>query len=120
MRMTRTTQSYGREGERIAVDFLVKKGYRIVRRNYRFGRGEIDIVAQDGAELVFVEVKTRRTSTFGEPEEAVTRKKQSQIRTVAEGYLFEHAIDDQPCRFDVIAVTCKKNEYFISHLENAF
>ena len=81
--MTHRTQSFGREGERIAVDYLTEKGYRILRRNYRFGRGEIDIIAQDGTELVFVEVKTRRTSAFGEPEEAVTPKKQSQIRTVA-------------------------------------
>jgi putative endonuclease len=112
--------SCGRQGERIAVDYLLKKGYRILRKNYRFGRGEIDVVAQDGAELVFVEVKTRRTTAFGEPEEAVTQKKQAQIRSIAEGYIFEHALDDQQCRFDVIAVSYRQNGPFIRHLKNAF
>ncbi|HUN65692.1 MAG TPA: YraN family protein [Bacteroidota bacterium] len=114
------TSSLGRKGETIAVDYLRKKGYRIVGQNYRFGRGEIDIVALLEGTLVFVEVKTRRTARFGAPEEAVTPKKQNQIRKTAEGYLFEHDLDDQSCRFDVIAVSSRRGTTSVTHLENAF
>jgi putative endonuclease len=93
---------------------------KILCRNYRFERGEIDVVAEDGRELVFVEVKTRRTKSYGEPEEAVNAKKQAQLRKVAEGYLFEHRIDDRPCRFDVVAIFFHNGKAEIKHFKNAF
>ena len=110
----------GKAGEDLAVDFLLKKGYRILQRNYRFERGEIDIIAVDGDELVFVEVKARRSSSFGDPEDAVSPAKCEQIKRVAEGFLLEHDIDGKPVRFDVVAVLYERNLPIVRHLEDAF
>jgi len=108
----------GRLGEDLAAQFLEGKGYRIIERNYRYDRGEVDIVAQDGTELVFVEVKLRETEEFGSPEEAVTPFKEEQLKKVAEGYLFEHALEDQSCRFDVVAITYVGGKPRIRILQN--
>ncbi len=110
----------GRTGEDLAARFLQEKGLKIIGRNYRFERGEIDIIAEEGDELVFVEVKARRTDTYGTPEEAVTEKKQKQIYDVADGYLYEHDIHDRPCRFDVVAIEFRNGRAEIRHLRNAF
>ena len=110
----------GTLGEGVAAHYLVKKGYRIVEQNFRFDRGEIDIVADDRGTLVFVEVKARRSKTFGEPEDAVTPKKRKQIRKVAEGYLFTHDIDGRECRFDVVTILYRGDQVEIRHIENAF
>jgi putative endonuclease len=110
----------GTIGEDVAVDYLMKKGYRIIQRNYRFEHGEIDIVAEDGNVLVFVEVKARRSKEFGEPEEAVTSCKRGKIRATADGYLFENDIDDKECRFDVIAIDYHDNKTEIRHIIDAF
>jgi putative endonuclease len=110
----------GTVGEDAAVEYLSKKGYRILERNFRFERGEIDIIAEDRDVLVFAEVKARRSKAFGEPHEAVTGQKQRQIRKVAEGYLFMHEINDRECRFDIIAVHYKGSTITIEHFENAF
>jgi putative endonuclease len=114
------TRSRGTEGEDLAVAYLEGLGYRIHKRNYRFGRGEIDIVAQDGETLVFIEVKARRSNSFGDPEEAVTLRKRRQIRKIAHGYLFERRIDDRECRFDVIAVGYESGKPVLRHIEQAF
>lgn len=92
----------------------------IRQRNYRFERGEVDIVADDGEELVFVEVKARRSKSYGEPEEAVDEKKQAQLRRVAEGYLFEHEIEGRACRFDVVAIFFHNGRAHINHFKSAF
>ncbi len=113
-------QTWGKEGEDRAVGFLLKKGYRIIERNFRFGHGEIDIVAEDGATLVFVEVKSRRSKSFGEAEEQISMHKRKHLRRVAEGYIFKHNIDGIACRFDVIGVQYVGKETEIRHLENAF
>ena len=110
----------GASGEDIAVDFLGKKGYRIIERNYRFERGEIDIVAEEKDLLVFIEVKARSTLAFGEPEDAVTVNKRKRIRKVAEGYLFQHNIDGKACRFDVVAIRIDGKCREVHHYENAF
>lgn len=110
----------GIAGEELAVDFLLKKGYRILERNYRFERGEIDIIAEDNNTLVFVEVKTRRSKEFGEPEDAVTPGKQKQIKQTAEGYIFQYQIDDRSCRFDIVAIDIGMKEPSIRHIEDAF
>jgi len=114
-----TRRDTGREGEDDAVDYLTKKGYRILRRNYRFGRGEIDIIAEDGDTLVFVEVKSR-IGGIGLPEEAVTERKRRQLATVAEGYLMKHDIGEKDCRFDVVAIFRKGGQTEIRHLSNIF
>lgn len=113
-------RAQGAIGENLAAEFLEKNGYLILQRNYRFERGEIDLIAKDGDELVFVEVKARTSKAFGSPEESVTPEKQEQIRNVAEGYLFENGIEDQPCRFDVVAIRYEKGKPNITLIRNAF
>ena len=110
----------GNAGEDLAAAFLQRNGLKILERNYRFERGEIDLIAEEGDELVFIEVKMRRSTMFGVPEDAVTEKKQEQVHTVAEGYLFEHDIDTRPCRFDVVAIEFKNGTAEIRHIRNAF
>ncbi len=116
----RNRREQGTEAETLAATFLEGRGMRVIERNYRFERGEIDIVAEDGNELVFVEVKARRSNSFGEPEDAVTPEKEEQIKKVAEGYLFERQIEDRACRFDVVAVSVVNGKKTIRHLTNAF
>jgi len=116
--MNKRTQ--GTLGENLAVDYLQKKGYRILQQNFRYERGEIDIVADNHGVLVFVEVKARRSRLFGEPEEAVTPRKRNQLRKTADGYLLVHDIDDRECRFDVIAIEYEKNQPILRHLVDAF
>ena len=110
----------GKAGEDLAASFLEKQGLKIIERNYRFERGEIDLIAEDGDELVFIEVKARSSRAFGTPEEAVTEEKQVQVQSVAEGYLYEHDIDNRPCRFDVVAIEFINNKTDIRHIRNAF
>lgn len=112
-------QRKGRLGEDIALRFLEGKGYRIIDRNFRYDRGEIDIIAQDGTDLVFVEVKYRETEAFGSPEESITPFKEEQLKKVAEGYLLEHNLEDQACRFDVVAITVVDGKPRIRILQNA-
>lgn len=109
----------GRLGEDLAARFLEEQGYRIIERNYRYDRGEIDIIAQDGTILVFVEVKSRESASSGPPEESVTPSKEEQLKKVAEGYLFERNIEHQPCRFDVVAITIVDGKPGIRLLQNA-
>jgi len=94
----------GQWGEEIAARHLAAQGYQILARNARTAYGEIDIVARQGAEVVFVEVKTRTTLAFGWPEEAVTPRKLSHIARAALAWLAEHPELDAPWRVDVIAV----------------
>jgi putative endonuclease len=110
----------GARGEDLAAAYLEKNGYQIIERNYRFERGEIDLIARDGDELVFIEVKARRSSAFGSPLEAVTPQKEEQIKKVAEGYLYEHQIENQACRFDVVAIAYEGGRPDIQVLRDAF
>jgi putative endonuclease len=98
------TQALGRSGEEIACRHLRGKNYEIIARGFRMFRGEIDIIARDGATLVFIEVKARADESHGRPEESVTPAKQRQIRRIAQGYLVAHPCPDVDCRFDVIAI----------------
>ncbi|MEN8191595.1 MAG: YraN family protein [Bacteroidota bacterium] len=119
--MSTTKQHTGNKGEDYACDLLLEKNFKILARNYRYGHGEIDIVAEDGDVLVFVEVKTRKNLEFGPPISAITRNKQRQVRKIAEAYLIEHNISDRDCRIDVVGVLLKGNEQAeIDHIENAF
>jgi putative endonuclease len=94
----------GRRGERIAERHLRRKGYRILERNFRGAGAEIDLVAMDGETLVFVEVKTRRTTATGTPQEAVNAHKQRHLRRAGEVYALSHRAHDRPMRFDVVAI----------------
>jgi len=112
----------GKEGEDIAVKYLTEKGFKIVERNYHYStKGEIDIIANDKNQLVFVEVKSRINLDYGEPEYAINPKKIKQIKKMAELYLFEKEIDEADCRFDVVAILLGDgSKPVINHYENAF
>jgi len=97
-------KNLGRKGERAAVQFLKKQGYRILHRNWKSPLGEIDIIAKDGKTLCFVEVKTRSDESYGGAVEAVRPAKQAQIVRAALGFLMQHQVPVQDCRFDVVAI----------------
>lgn len=94
----------GRLGEEVALRYLSRQGYQIVERNYRCRLGEIDLVAREGKELVFIEVKTRSSTRFGLPQEAVNRDKQWRLSRLAQYYLVDRKLVGVSCRFDVVAV----------------
>lgn len=112
----------GKWGEEYAARYLNAIGYTICERNYRCGRyGEIDIIAKDSNTLIFVEVKTRRSRSYGAPEEAIHLRKQQQIRKLAEAYLAEFSEQYDGCRFDVICIEVQGNGHVrLRHLKNAF
>ncbi len=111
----------GDTGEKIARKFLVQQGYKIREINYRVSLGEIDIIAEENSDLVFIEVKTRSSDGFGSPAEAVTIAKQRQIIKVAEYYLSEKNNFDISLRFDVVSVLLGKDgKPIIEIIENAF
>lgn len=109
----------GKEGEELALRFLKKQGYRIIGKNYRTPFGEIDIIADDGGVLVFVEVKTRSGDAFGSPFEAVDRKKRDKIRKVALCYM-KRIRKEPPARFDVLSIDVDGRQKKIDHIKDAF
>ncbi|MDI6781438.1 MAG: YraN family protein [bacterium] len=102
--MTYERINLGRYGEEKAANYLIKQGIKILEKNYRCGYGEVDIIAKDRDTLVFVEVKTRKTSTYLSPFLAINKHKQLQISKVALHYLLEKKLKGIPCRFDVVTV----------------
>ena len=110
---------YGKTSEIIASNYLKKKGYKILKTNYKNKLGEIDIIAKDKNCLVFVEVKARMSRKFGDPFEAINVEKQNKIRAVATIYLMQNRLMETNCRFDAIAVLGEMDED-IKHVENAF
>lgn len=110
----------GKEGEDIAMSFLKKKGYRILETNFRCALGEIDIVARENGDFVFIEVKTRKSGELGYPEQAVGMKKQRKISQVALYYLQVKHLLDVNARFDVVAVTMSGSNQDIKLIKNAF
>lgn len=103
-RVTHQRQLLGLVGEDLAARALQDRGYAILERRYRTNRGEIDIVAQDGETLVFVEVKARADQEFGSAAECVTSAKQRRVARMAVEYLAVHQLKDRACRFDVVAI----------------
>lgn len=112
----------GDAGERQAAKYLQRKGYRIITRRFRFGRGDIDLVARDGETIVFVEVKTRRSSDRGKPEEAVDLFKQKQLTKLALAFLKRYNLLERAARFDVISIVWPDDRQppTITHFQNAF
>lgn len=119
--MTSSQQQLGRWGETFAANYLVKKGYRIIERNLRNPYGEIDLIAQKKMMLVFVEVKTRTTDSYGFPEASITPQKQEHLIAAAQAYLQSSPLVYTNWRIDVIAIrklkSSRKPE--IIHFENA-
>jgi putative endonuclease len=109
----------GSFGEEKAAEYLIKKGYEILKRNFRYARGEIDIIARNNDYLIFVEVKLRRTLNYGFPQAAVDSRKQQKIRRAAECFLKDYQGIEQ-IRFDVIAIQLKNGRGELQHFENAF
>ena len=120
--MEHSRVNVAKTGESLAVAHLKGRGYKILEQNYRAVRGEIDLIAQDGDCIVFVEVKTRRSLKFGTPQAAVTTQKQRQISKVALVYLQTKNLLSAPCRFDVIAVHLSPQLALLKleQIENAF
>lgn len=111
----------GQEGESAAEQYLRHKGYRIVARNLCSSVGELDLVAEDGQALVFVEVKARRTDAFGGAIHAVHQRKQEKLIQLAAQYLARHHILNRPCRFDVVLLhSAGAVAPQIEHIQNAF
>ena len=115
-----SNQSTGKVGERLSEAYLKKQGYEIVARNVRSPFGEIDLVAKHKKTLVFVEVKTRRGTDFGLPEEAVTERKKVRLGRLASWYLTHYPGSDFPVRFDVLAVQLGNLQPDIRLIQNAF
>jgi|TARA_B110000261_G_C13037185_1_gene338789 putative endonuclease len=109
----------GEEGEKIAVKFLKSKGYIIYQTNWRFGKLEIDIIAEDGKELVFIEVKTRSSEGYGRPEEAVDDKKELSLLNAADIYVRDFNLEIE-VRFDIVSLIINDKKTSIKHIIDAF
>ena len=107
----------GKLGEDLACRYLEELGYKIIKRNFMCKQGEIDIIAQDKAEKVFIEVKTRTNKKYGYPGEAVTTIKQKHIKKATEYYLYKHNIKDEYIRIDVIEVFLYRDKYKVNHIK---
>jgi putative endonuclease len=114
-----SSKQLGLEGEKQSREFLQNKGYTILEQNWRFKKYEVDLIARKDDLIVFIEVKTRKNNTFGEPEVFVTRKKQSFLIAAANQYLIERNID-LSSRFDVVSLVGTGSELSVNHLEGAF
>ncbi|MBU1992458.1 MAG: YraN family protein [Patescibacteria group bacterium] len=114
------SKEIGNKGEELAEKFLRSNGYDILTKNYHTRIGEIDIVARDGAELVFTEVKTRTSQTFGLPQESVTKSKIRKLRQTALLYIAENNIKSSPFRIDVISIQLEKTGKVksVDHIKN--
>lgn len=117
--MEKNSTSKGNWAEEKAVKLLLEKNYNIIERNWRFKKYEVDIIARDGNRMVFVEVKSRSSDAFGEPELAVTKKKQQFLVAAADRYIRENNIELES-RFDIISILVINNNIAVKHLEDAF
>ncbi|MDX9752015.1 MAG: YraN family protein [Flavobacteriales bacterium] len=110
----------GASGEHLAARFLEERGYTVLHRNWRHGRHEVDLVAQHGQELVFVEVKTRSSARYGQPEEAVKKGKRGNLIKAANAYL-EEAGRTLAVRFDIVSVILHPGgKPYVHHIPEAF
>ncbi|MDR0830006.1 MAG: YraN family protein [Prevotellaceae bacterium] len=115
-----THNELGKQGEEVAKQFLIDKGYIILAENWRSGHYEIDIVAQKFDFLSIIEVKTRSSSSFGSPQESVDQKKMQNLIKAAHKYKTSHKLYDIGIRYEILALTKNGNTFDIEHLEEAF
>ncbi len=121
LRSSKDRSQLGKRGEEAACRFLRKNKYKIVERGYRSPHGEIDIIAYDRKVLVFVEVKTRRSTEFGLPEESVNWRKQQRMRKISQHYLYRHKLQGVDCRYDVVSIDLSaQDEERVTLIKNAF
>ena len=109
----------GNKGEKIAADFLIKNGYVILEQNYRFLKAEIDIIVKKEDVIIGVEVKTRTSKYFGNPQDFISPKKIKLMVSALDNYVVENDLDVE-VRFDIIAIIKEKNTFQIEHLKDAF
>lgn len=109
----------GKIGEDLVTKYLEQNGYKIIERNFECRQGEIDIIAQDKKEIVFIEVKTRSNKNYGKPKEAVDRNKKKHIYKTLEFYVYINHLENEAIRIDVIEVYKKQEKYIIHHIKNA-
>ena len=112
-------QHLGKTGEKLSVDFLIGKGFKILNRNWRYKKAEIDIIVSKKDILIFIEVKTRKSDYFSRPEDAITSKKIELYQKSAESYLEQNNLENE-VRFDVISIIHTENKTKIEHFINAF
>ncbi|MGH1363234.1 MAG: YraN family protein [Calditrichia bacterium] len=110
----------GSWGESIAAEYLIEKGYSIRYRNYKIGRGELDLIVSKDNTLIFVEVKAGRSSKMGRPEERVTPRKQRQLYRLAQAFIETWKGSEESFRMDVVVVDSKGAGYAVRHYEDAF
>jgi putative endonuclease len=118
--MDNTPHQYGQSSEDVALRFLQRRGYRILARNYRTRMGEIDIVARHKGVIVFVEVKARRSTGYGNPKWALTPSKQRKLSMTALAYLKQQGSTQTRARFDVVTVQQREGRPHIEVITNAF
>ena len=109
----------GKKGEQLAVDYLLKNGYEIVEKNYRFQKAEVDIIAQKDHVLIAVEVKTRSSIDFGNPQDFVNPKKIKLLVSAIDNYVNDRDLDVE-VRFDIIAILREQGAFKIEHIKDAF
>ena len=109
----------GRIGENIIADYITKLGYKVVERNFACNQGEIDIVAKDKEELVFIEVKTRTDISYGEASEAVTDTKKRHLINTIKYYIYKQKLENQPIRIDVAEVYINKGNVKVNYIKQA-
>ncbi|MCL4641215.1 MULTISPECIES: YraN family protein [Olivibacter] len=115
-----THQITGSDGERAALQYLLHQGYYLVKQNWRYKHLEVDLIMKDGTQLVFVEVKTRSSSGFGLPYEAVNWQKQRKLSQAATIYIRQHHYAGE-IRFDIVSIFANKDKkYNIRHIKDAF
>jgi putative endonuclease len=118
--VTKQTNDFGELGERIAARWLEKSGWRLVARRYRSGRRDIDLVMERNGVIAFVEVKARNGDQFGDPVEAVHRRKQRELSKSAQSWIDRHGRNGEEYRFDVVGVLVTDQKVYIRHVSGAF
>lgn len=110
----------GRKGEQLALKFLKSRNYEILEQNFRVKQGEIDIIAEYGQKVVFIEVKTRTGTTYGLPQESVTKQKLQRLKKLARIYMSKHDYQNKCFRIDIISIQLRKSGEVaqIDHIEN--
>ena len=113
------TREIGMEGEEIALKYLLEHGYKLLQRNWHFGKYEVDLIVENDEYLVFVEVKFRSTSYFGEPEIFVSNKQKLNLIRAANRYISKFDIEKE-ARFDIVSIVMEHKKPKINHIEDAF
>lgn len=117
--MTHISHNLGKAGELEAVNFLKNQGFEILELNWRYKHLEVDIIAKQGGELVIIEVKSRSTDVFGEPEVFVSMQKQRNLIKAANAYILQNDFNGET-RFDVISILQINEKFVVKHIQNAF